>query len=210
MNKYRVLKGYEDGYGAKHAVGDIVLMPETAAIKLIKQGFVQLDEDLTQKLVDLRYDGQRLFLYNVITGARIGEVTQNGIVGRLIGEVVGNVIGAVTGNVTGDLTGDVTGDLTGLNFVPIKTYEADGAIDIGKGLVLLDGSAATCKMTLEDGAKGQKITIKAVDATNDCEVTPAHFADGTNLALEAKAAVTLVFDGTNWCVVGTYKTVTVS
>lgn len=108
MNEYIVLIQYTDPENKLRRVGETVKLKEKDALKLIKAGRIALSQDLTQKLVDLRYDGQRLFLYNVITGARIGEVTVNGITGTVLGDTFGTHYGNVQGNVAGNVTGNAS------------------------------------------------------------------------------------------------------
>jgi hypothetical protein len=207
LNEYVVLIAYTDPNQVVRRVGDRVLLKEKDATPLIKLGRLALLQDLTQKLVDLRYDGQRLFLYNVRTGARIGEVTVNGIVGTLIGDSFGDHYGNVQGNVSGSLSGNTTG----LNFGDVTTYDADGAIALLDKSVLLNGALATCQMTLADGTEGQEITVKAINVTEVCSLTPANLRDGAIINFtDANSVVRLVFDGTNWNVVSTYLTVAVA
>jgi len=207
LNEYVVLIAYTDPNQIVRRVGDRVLLKEKDATPLIKLGRLALLQDLTQKLVDLRYDGQRLFLYNVRTGARIGEVTVNGIVGTLIGDSFGDHYGNVQGNVSGSLSGNTTG----LNFGDVTTYDADGAIALLDKSVLLNGALATCQMTLADGTEGQEITVKAINVTEVCSLTPANLRDGAIINFtDANSVVRLVFDGTNWNVVSTYLTVAVA
>lgn len=207
MNEYIVLVQYTDPNQIVRRVGEIVKLKEKDAVKLIKAGRLALSQDLTQKLVDLRYDGQRLFLYNVRTGARIGEVTPDGIIGTLIGDSFGDHYGNVQGNVAGSLSGNTTG----LNFGDVTTYAADGAIALLDKSVLLNGALATCQMTLADGTEGQEITVKAINVTEVCSLTPANLRDGAIINFtDANSVVRLVFDGTNWNVVSTYLTVAVA
>jgi len=207
LNEYVVLVQYIDPNQVTRRVGEIVKLAEKDAIKLIKAGRIALSQDFTQKLVRLDYDGQRLFLYNVATGARIGEVTINGIVGTLIGDSFGVHYGDVQGNVAGNLVGNTTG----LNFGNSTTYSADGAISLTDKLSLLDGALATCQMTLADGIEGQKISVKAINVTEVCSLTPANFRDGAIINFtDANSVVSLVFDGTNWNVADTHLTVAIA
>ena len=106
-------------------------------------------------------------------------------------------------NSTGGFVGDITGDITGQSFGIVNTYVADGAIALTDSIVLLDGSSASCAMTLAAGTAGQEIVIIATDVSNACDVDPAAFANGTTVTFTpAFEWVRLASDGTNWYMVG--------
>lgn len=227
MNRYLVLKDYTDSIHGERPAGSFVDLDEKQAQKLIKQGVLRLSADMTMVDVAFRYNGLNLELYNTRTGRAMLRFNRNGILDVLIANLIGNVTGNVTGNlkgnvegnlkgnvegnvtgdVTGNVTGDVIGDLTGQVFGGVATYHGDSPITLENRLVLLDGSGASCNMTLADGTEGQIITIKAIDITNACTVTPANFADGTSISLPAaNDAVILMFDGTDWQVINLHGT----
>jgi hypothetical protein len=173
LNKYIVLVSYPDTKQVIKRVGDIVMLTEQQAMPLIKSGKLALSQDLVQKLVDLRYDGQRLFLYNVATGARIGEVTVNGITGTLIGNSFGTHYGNVQGNVTGDLTGnsDTATKSGGVNTdTPVNAIAGNYVIAATTIAILANGD--TIKLA---GATFVKAAITAGDFD---------FADAAGLATQ--------------------------
>lgn len=212
MNQYRVIKAF-----GNRAAGEIITVDSAIGKKLVKQGLVTLADEYVEKLVDMRWKNECLEIYNTQTGFVLLRIPGGGltsltldITGDLNGDVTGDLTGNVTGDVTGDLTGDVTGnvqgnvtgDLTGRLFGDVTTYNTDGAIALTDLVALLDGSASTCAMTLADGTEGQITTIKTVDVTNACTITPTNLMDGASISLPAaKDAVTLVFDGTDWQVI---------
>lgn len=64
-------------------------------------------------------------------------------------------------------------------------------------------NTAAIAATLADGEAGQIKVIKLEEKdTNDMVLTPANFADGTDLTFDATGEIAvLVFDGTNWQIV---------
>ncbi len=85
----------------------------------------------------------------------------------------------------------------------VSTYVADGAISLDDKFAILDGTSATAQMTLEDGAAGQVIYIKAIEVSNACDVTPANFRDGTKVTFTpADEYAILLYDGATWNFLG--------
>lgn len=199
--------------------------------KLQQMGYVALLDEDVKELIKSRHHGEGLEFYNSLTGQLLARIDANGIAaiingpiradlignvlgsltGPVMGNVTGDVKGNVEGNVEGDVTGNVIGNLTGLVLGGVATYHGDSPITLANRLALLDGSGATCAMTLADGDAGQEMVIKAIDVTETCSVTPDNLRDGTTITFtDQYSAVRLIFDGTHWNVVGTYKTVTVA
>ena len=79
-----------------------------------------------------------------------------------------------------------------------KTYVADGAVSLSADTVILDGTDATCTMTLADGADGQRMSVVCLDSTNACKVTPANFTDGVDLTFTVGEVADLIFAGGAW------------
>jgi hypothetical protein len=217
VNTYTVIKAF-DGYLA----GDTIKANADRGAKLIRQGLVSLTAEYDNEQVQLRWKNENLEIYNRLTGAVLLRIPKTGLTslsvdivgnltGNVTGDVTGNLTGNVTGDVTGDLTGNVTGDVTGQLFGDVTTYVGDDAIGLNLLMAVLNGNTHTCAMTLADGAEGQTITIKTIDITNACTVTPANMAGGTSISLPAVGdAVTLMFDGTtNWHVLNLYGTAAV-
>jgi len=93
----------------------------------------------------------------------------------------------------------ITADVTGQTFGTVTTYTADGAIALTDKLAILDGSSASCAMTLAAGTAGQAIRIIAKDVSNACTCVPASFVNGTTITFTpAFDGCVLVSDGTNW------------
>jgi len=173
LNEYVVLVQYIDPNQVTRRVGEIIKLKEVDAIKLIKLGRIALSQDLTQKLVRLDYDGQRLFLYNVSTGARIGEVTINGIVGTLLGDSFGTHYGNVQGNVAGNLTGnaDTATKADGVNAdTPDNAVASEYVIDAATIAILANGDTITL---------GTDVLVKAAMTAGDYD-----FADAAGLATQ--------------------------
>ena len=190
MNTYTAIKAFNG-----HVVGDVFTAPDKIGAKLIRQGLANLTTEYDNEQVQLRWKNENFEVYNRLTGAVLLRITPTGVQGPLVANLTGNV----TGNLTGQLFGDVT------------TYVGDGAIGLNLLMAILNGSLATCNMTLADGTGGQVITIKTVDIANACTITPTHLAGGTSISLPAaNDAVTLIFDGsTNWHVLNLYGTAAV-
>jgi len=185
LNSYTVVKAF-----GGHLVGETIMVYPALGAKLIKQGLVTLADRDVNEQVQFRWVNENLEIYNILTGAVLLRIPPAGLTSLSV-DIVGDVIG--------NLFGDVT------------TYEGDGEIGLNLLMAILNGNAATCAMTLADGAEGQTITIKTVDITNDCTITPAHLQGGTSISLPAaNDAVTLMFDGaTNWHVINLYGTAAV-
>jgi hypothetical protein len=221
VNTYTALKAFNG-----HVTGDKFTAPDEIGAKLIRQGLASLTTEYDNEQVQLRWKNENLEVYNRLTGAVllripktgltsltvdiIGDVTGD-VTGNVTGNLAGNVTGVLTGNVTGDVTGDVDGNVTGQLFGDVTTYVGDGEIGLNLLMAILNGNTATCAMTLADGTEGQTITIKTIDITNTCTVTPTHLAGGTSISLPAVGdAVTLMFDGTtDWHVLNLYGTAAV-
>lgn len=110
--------------------------------------------------------------------------------------------GGFTGNVTGNLTGLA---LQGGSATAITTA---GAIPVTTLLSVVenDGTVAIA-LTLANGAAGQMKFIKYNDGTEtgDAVVTPANFADGDTITLNADGeGIVLVSDGSSWHAVPGY------
>ena len=134
-----------------------------------------------------------------LTGQSGTQATLTGVQTLTNKTLTAPVINAGTGTFTGKVIGDST------------AYAADGVIALTDKLAILNGTAATAKMTLADGIEGQIIAIKAINVTNACEITPANLGDGTKIALATQfASVILQFDGTDWQIIGATGTVTVT
>ncbi len=117
MNRYLVLKEYDDPVHGKMPVGSFVMLEEKNALKLIKNGVIQLSADLTMVDVAFRYQGLNLELYNTRTGNAMLRFNRFGILdaiaANLIGNVTGNITGVVTGQAGSSLEGDVKGKVEG-------------------------------------------------------------------------------------------------
>lgn len=87
----------------------------------------------------------------------------------------------------------------------IVTILATGAVPIDIDILLIDTVSTVIQaLTLADGYDGQRLTIKmTVDAANSV-ITPANLLDGTTITFDdAGDSCELLFDGTNWGVIGT-------
>jgi hypothetical protein len=78
-----------------------------------------------------------------------------------------------------------------------------GALPLtAKTIFLTTGGAEA--LTLADGVAGQELNIVMVVDGGDGTLTPANYLNGTTLTFDdAGDSAKLVFDGTNWCNVGT-------
>lgn len=114
-----------------------------------------------------------------------------------------------TAGFTGDITGDVTGNLTGLALQggSATAISTAGAIPITTLLSVVENDGTAIALTLANGAAGQMKFIKYNDGTStgDAVVTPANFADGSTITLNADGeGIVLVSDGSSWHAVPGY------
>lgn len=87
----------------------------------------------------------------------------------------------------------------------IVTITATGVIGLAFDIVYFDTTGGAIAASLADGVAGQKVTLKMlVDGATDAVITPANFLDGTTITLDDVGdSAELLFDGTNWGVIGT-------
>lgn len=86
------------------------------------------------------------------------------------------------------------------------TILASGAIPITKDVILINSTSGVQALTLADGTyTGQRMTTKMIAGANNSVITPANFLDGTTITFTGSAlnSADLIFDGTNWTVIGT-------
>lgn len=89
----------------------------------------------------------------------------------------------------------------------VTAHAESGAISTGAAVSTFDGTAGALAMTLADGATGQKLVLKCIEATNDTVVTPASFADGATLTFDTVGQYAeLFFDGAEWQLLGSTAT----
>ena len=71
---------------------------------------------------------------------------------------------------------------------------------------LIEAMERLTPLIIADGVAGQRRTIYLItDGTDDLEVTPTNFKNGTKVTLDtAGESVTLEFDGTNWFIISHY------
>ena len=92
----------------------------------------------------------------------------------------------------------------GINSAIVTVTATSGAIPITASVVFFDSTLGASTSTLADGYAGQRIPFKMLVDGGDQVLTPAHFLDGTTITFDdAGDSVELLFDGTNWGVVGT-------
>jgi len=88
----------------------------------------------------------------------------------------------------------------------IVTITATAAIALTYDIIYFDTTSTAAQAnTLADGVAGQRMAMKMlVDGTADAVVTPDNFLDGTTITFDdAGDSCELLFDGTNWGVIGT-------
>lgn len=86
----------------------------------------------------------------------------------------------------------------------VVTITASGAIPLTAKIVYIDSTSGVQALTLADGAVGQQIIVKMLVDGGDSVITPANLLDGTTITFDdAGDSALLVFDGTNWGVIGT-------
>lgn len=87
----------------------------------------------------------------------------------------------------------------------VVTILASGAIPLTADVLLIDTVSTVAQaLTLADGYAGQKLTVKMTVDAADAVITPANFLDGTTITCDdAGDSAELMFDGTNWGVIGT-------
>ena len=77
------------------------------------------------------------------------------------------------------------------------------AVSLETAVTYYDSSLGATASSLADGVIGQKKIIKMTVDGGDVTLTPDNFADGTTIVFDGTDSVELLFDGTNWGVVGT-------
>lgn len=78
------------------------------------------------------------------------------------------------------------------------------AMSIDTAISWIDSTLGVQAVTLADGVVGQRKTIKMLVDGGNSVVTPANFLDGTTITFDdAGDSCELLFDGTNWGVIGT-------
>lgn len=164
-------------------------------------------------------------LQNKPTAGKIGELAYNGVVKIVAGDAVAaganiksdNVGRAVTATDYGQgvalEAASAAGDIIAVLLrqgqtwtVPVmETIVAtSGAISLLNDIVFFDSTAGISTASLADGAAGQRMTLKMLVDGGDQVVTPANFLDGTTITFDdAGDSCELLFDGTNWGVIGT-------
>ncbi len=205
LNRYTVLRDFTDFNSIAWKEGDEVFYTERQARGYVKNSVIELAEDLTQPRVVLQYDQNRdLVVYNARTGAKAHTIDRDFIHGAFRGPI--------TGSLSGDSFGSHYGVTDGINMGGVETVTVDKGIMTGaRKLILINASTGNVNVSVADGTRGQEIVFKAIDVSNDAKVTPANLADGAQIQLAtANATVRLQFDGTNWQIVGTTGTVTVT
>ena len=85
----------------------------------------------------------------------------------------------------------------------IVTITATGAVPLTSDIIFISTTAVQA-LTLADGVAGQRMTVKMLVDGNDSVITPANFLDGTTITFDDVGdSCELLFDGTNWGVIGT-------
>lgn len=86
----------------------------------------------------------------------------------------------------------------------VITILASGAVPLTKDVIFIDSTAGVQALTLADGVAGQRMIVKMLVDGGNSVITPANFLDGTTITFDdAGDSAELVFDGTNWGVIGT-------
>ena len=86
---------------------------------------------------------------------------------------------------------------------------ANGAASPSHGFVIGNKSGALA-VTLADGTVAGEIKIFTNKGTGVMTVTPANFAQGTSFALAQYDGCTVIWDGTNWYLVGNQGEITIA
>lgn len=87
----------------------------------------------------------------------------------------------------------------------VVTITTTGAIGLAYNVVFFDTTGGAIAASLADGVAGQRMTMKMlVDGATDVTMTPDNFLDGNDITFDDVGdSCELLFDGTNWGVVGT-------
>ncbi|MCP4090827.1 MAG: hypothetical protein GY746_13710 [Gammaproteobacteria bacterium] len=85
------------------------------------------------------------------------------------------------------------------------TILASGAVPLDIDILLIDTVSTTAQaLTLADGYTGQRLTTKMTVDAADSVLQPTNFLDGVSITYDdAGDSAELLFDGTNWGVIGT-------
>lgn len=86
----------------------------------------------------------------------------------------------------------------------VITILATGAVPLAKDVIFIDSTSGVQALTLADGVAGQRMIVKMLVDGGNSVITPANFFDGTTITFaNINESIDLVFDGTNWGVIGT-------
>jgi len=91
-----------------------------------------------------------------------------------------------------------------LNKVAYKTQEmnVDGAISDSASLVILNKTASNLAASLDSGTEQGEYKILINKSTLNAVITPTAFANGTSFALNQNGTAQIIWDGTEWFLLG--------
>ncbi len=149
----------------------------------------------------------------VVAGAivAVGVAIKSDSVGRAItadptdfGQGVALEAAAAAGNIISVLLGK-QGHQTAVTPVVEIVVATSGAIDLANDAVFFDTTAGVSTCSLADAAvDGKRVVFKMLVDGGDQVMTPANLLDGATITFDDVGdSCELVFDGTNWGVIGT-------
>ena len=149
----------------------------------------------------------------VVAGAivAVGVAIKSDSVGRAItadptdfGQGVALEAAAAAGNIISVLLGK-QGHQTAVTPVVEIVVATSGAIDLANDAVFFDTTAGVSTCSLADAAvDGKRVVFKMLVDNGDQVMTPANLLDGATITFDDVGdSCELVFDGTNWGVIGT-------
>ena len=95
-----------------------------------------------------------------------------------------------------------------------QSITADGstatAVNVTTAVTLIDASSATHTAALADGSDGQVKTVICTSGGNNITITPTNFAAGTSFAIAQNEGAQVIWDGSNWFLIGNQSVTTVA
>lgn len=114
-----------------------------------------------------------------------------------------NAIGTDT-NITLSINGKGIGSVKGNKFaVSSETLDSDGAASATVGYTILNGSS-TLSISLTDGSVIGEQKIFTNKGSAAATITPSSFANGTSVTLQPNSGCQMIWDNTNWFIIGAF------
>jgi len=93
--------------------------------------------------------------------------------------------------------------------IGVSTITANGAVSTTAGYIICNKGSALA-LTLADGVAVGETKVFTNKGAGAATVTPANFAQGTSFALAQYDGCTVIWDGSNWYLIGNQGEITVA